>query len=232
MLSKISSALAIGQPKGSHDRLRKTPEGSNYAKWLDKLREDFALNSAVVVKQYGPDIVDDQGDFQTQFALDYMAADEYEKVGLLKKKAERQNAVEIIFNLIMSKLSEEVKQLVEADTQYVEMRDKVSSRGPFRLLAVIRKVVNSGLTSDDVYQTMVNVKALHEVKQNQNETIVAYVERLKGARDAFLSTSPHGLLFKAPDMSARVVTVDSLSGFIRGAKNENACGYRATPATK
>jgi len=97
---------------------------------------------------------------------------------------------------------------------------------------VIRKVVNSGITSDAVYQTMVNVKALHEVKQAAKETIVAYVERLKGARDAFLSTSPHGLLFKAPDMSARVVTVDSLSGFIRGAKNENACGYRATPATK
>ena len=62
----------------------------------------------MVVKQYGPDIVDDQGDFQAQFALEYMAADDFEKVGLLKKKGERQNAVEIIFNLIMSKLSEEV----------------------------------------------------------------------------------------------------------------------------
>ena len=106
----------------------------------------------------------DQRNFQTQFAQEYRDADDFEKVGLLKKKSERQNAVEIIFNLILSKLSEEVKQLVEADTEHVKMRDDISSRGQFQLLVVIRKVVSSGLTSDVTYQTMVNVRALHEDK--------------------------------------------------------------------
>ena len=145
--------MASGQLKSGHEKLRKPLRGSNYVKCLDKLREDFASNSAVAVKQFGPDLLRDQTNFQARFAQKYMAADEFEKVGLLRKKSERQNAVEIIFNLIMSKLSEEVKQLVEADTEYIEMRDNVNSRGPFQLLAVIRKVVNTGITSDAVYQT-------------------------------------------------------------------------------
>jgi hypothetical protein len=41
----------------------------------------------------------------------------------------------------MSRLSEEVKHLVESDAGYVEMRDSVSKRRPNPLLSVIRKVV-------------------------------------------------------------------------------------------
>ena len=64
------------------------------------------------VKQFGPDLLRDQTNFREHFTQEYRKADDFEKVGLLRKKNERQNAVEIIFNLIMSKLSEEVKQLV------------------------------------------------------------------------------------------------------------------------
>jgi len=67
------------------------------------------------------------------------------------------------------------------------MRDNVSSRGPYELLAVTRKVVNSDITSDATYQTMVNVKALHDVRQTQKESVGAYVERLKSAEMLFLA---------------------------------------------
>jgi len=207
----MNSSVGNSQPKVSHDKLRKTPDGTNYVKWLDKLKEDFSSNSVVSVKQFGPDLLRDQASFQARFVDENRVADDSEKVGLLGKKSERQNAVEIIFNLIMSKLSEEVKQLVEADTEYAEMRDNAISKGPYKLLAVIRKVVNSGITSDVTYQNMVNVKALHDVRQTAKEPIIAYVERLKGARDIFLCTTPHGMICQAPDMMAKVVTVESMS---------------------
>jgi len=109
------------------------------------------------------------------------------------------------------------------------MRDDVARRGPYELLVVIRKVVNSGITSDVTYQTMVNVKALHEVKQTQKETIGAYVERLKSARDAFLSTSPHGVMFNAPDMKANVLTIESLTGIAPAARMRMIAGTEPLP---
>jgi len=109
------------------------------------------------------------------------------------------------------------------------MREDVSSRGPYELLAVIRKVVNYGITSDLTYQTMVNVKALHEVRQTAMETIVAYVERLKGARDAFLSTSPHGVMFQAPDMMAKVVSIESMSGIAAALRMRMLAGTEPLP---
>ena len=71
-------------------------------KWLDKLKEDFSSNCAVSVKQYGPDVLRDQSSFKARFDEEYRGADDFEKVSLLRKKNERQNEVEIIFNLIMS----------------------------------------------------------------------------------------------------------------------------------
>jgi len=44
----------------------------------------------------------DQSGFKGRFDEEYRAADGFEKVGLLRNKNERQNAVEIIFNLIIS----------------------------------------------------------------------------------------------------------------------------------
>ena len=200
------------QHKANHDKLKKTADGNNYTKWFERLQEEFASNSAVVVKQYGPDLLRDQKGYLESFRAEYNNSDDIEKAGLLKRRNERQNAVEIIFNLIMSKLSEEVKRLVEAEQEYVEMRDNVAKRGPYELLKIIRRVVNSGITSDPTYQTMVNVRALHELKQNQKESIGSYIERIKVARDAFLSTCPHGVMFAIPDMKASVHTLDSLEG--------------------
>jgi len=52
----MSSILVGSQPKASYEKLRKTPEGSNNVKWPDKLKEDFASNSAVSVTRFGPDL--------------------------------------------------------------------------------------------------------------------------------------------------------------------------------
>jgi len=65
----MNSSVGSSQPKASHDKLRKTSDGNNYVKWLDKLKDDFSTNSAVSVKQFGPDLLHDQTSFQARFAL-------------------------------------------------------------------------------------------------------------------------------------------------------------------
>jgi hypothetical protein len=77
------------QPRVNHDKLKKTADGNNYVKWLEKLKGDFAENSAVVVKQYGPDLLRDQSGYMESFRAEYLGADDFEKAGLLKKKNER-----------------------------------------------------------------------------------------------------------------------------------------------
>ena len=152
----------------------------------------------------------DQRGWIARYRAEYAASDDIEKSALSRKKSERQNAIEIVYNLILSRLSEEVKQLVEADSEYVAMRDDMQLRGPFELLGVVRRVVSTGITSDHVYQTMIGVKSLHEVRQGPKESVVAFVERLKTARDVFLSACPHGLMFVQPPMEAQVASVESL----------------------
>ena len=157
--------------KPNHEKLVKTADGSNYVKWIEKLEVDFTTNSAICVKQFGPDLLTEQTSWLESFQQEYDESDEHGKASLQKKKAARQDAVEIIYQLIVNRLSEEVKQLVKADPVFVGMQANVRSRDVFGLLKILRKVVNSGITSDASYETMVNVKSLHEVRQGQASVI-------------------------------------------------------------
>jgi hypothetical protein len=163
MQQQVNNMSNNNQTKSGNEKLKKSVDGNNYVKWLERLREDFASNSASCVKQYGPDLLRDQRGWLERYRAEYAESDDIEKSALSRKKGERQNAIEIIYNLILSRLSEEVKQLVEADSEYVAMRDDMQLRGPYELLGVVRRVVSTGITSDHVYQTMIGVKTLHEV---------------------------------------------------------------------
>ena len=115
MQQQLSNGSSSNQSKLGNEKLKKSVDGNNYVKWLERLKEDFASNSASCVKQYGPDLLRDQRGWIERYRAEYAASDDIEKSALSRKKSERQNAIEIVYNLILSRLSEEVKQLVEAE---------------------------------------------------------------------------------------------------------------------
>mgnify|MGYP000639503064 CR=1 FL=1 len=92
MQQQANNLSSHNQAKSGNEKLKKS-DGNNYVKWLERLREDFASNSASCVKQYGPDLLRDQRGWIERYRTQYVESDDIEKAALSRKKSERQNAI-------------------------------------------------------------------------------------------------------------------------------------------
>ena len=132
-------------------------------------------------------------------AKDYDQADDTMKRELIKERSTRRSAATIVYNLIMALLDEEVRQLVEADKDFRVLNES-DDRSPFELLKIVKKIVTTGITTDVVYQCMVNLRNLNDIRQKPSESVRLYVDRIKAAIDAFDSVTPYGKIFVETDM--------------------------------
>ena len=135
-------------------------------------------------------------------AVRYKEANNIEKKEISRDKQTRRSAGRIVFYLIMSLLSDGVKQLVEADADF-RVQDSLQDKSPFQLLAIVKRIVTTGITSDSTYQCVVNMRNLTAMTQKPTESVRQFADRVKAAADVFSSTSPFGLIFTETDMLYR-----------------------------
>jgi len=183
--------------------LKKNSAGSTYLPWFIDLRQGMAWHTSSAVQEFGVSVLSDTSDWNNYYKGSYVDADENEKRELSREKGQRKSAATIVWNLILSLLGDEVRQLVEADSEYREVDFQPHVRNPFLLLKVVKRIVTTGITSDSTYQCMVNLRNLNEIKQRPTESVRAYVDRVKAAVDVFDATSPYGHVFSATDMIYR-----------------------------
>jgi len=120
--------------------LKKNSSGSSYLPWFNDLKQGMSWHSSSAVLEFGVSVLGDTTDWKAQYKTVYEDADENEKRELSKEKSSRKSAATIVWNLVLSLLGDEVKQLVEADTEYREMDSLTHEREPFRLLKVVKRI--------------------------------------------------------------------------------------------
>ena len=179
--------------------LKKSHDGSTYLPWLNALKKSLAFHIAASVQEYGSSVILDQTEWKVRHAKDYDQDDDTMKRELIKERSTRRSAATIVYNLIMALLDEEVRQLVEADKDFRVLNES-DDRSPFELLKIVKKIVTTGITTDVVYQCMVNLRNLNDIRQKPSESVRLYVDRIKAAIDAFDSVTPYGKIFVETDM--------------------------------
>ena len=73
-------------------------------------------------------------------------------------------------------LFEDVLRALEADAEFAEMEADGALMRPDKMLKMLKRIVNTGVTSDSTYQTMVNVRRYHEAKQGATESMCEYAD--------------------------------------------------------
>ena len=196
----------MGQSSGNNTKkplyLKKSSDGSTFLPWLKELKNSLAWHGSSAVQQHGCNVLMDEEDWIAEFKVDYEEADDVTKAELAKEKSARNQARTIVFNLVMALLSDEVKQLVEAESGFRALEGS-RFKSAFELLKIVKRVVTTGITSDLTYQCMINLRNLHDVKQKPHESVRQYADRVKAAVDVFESVSPYGNVFVEPDMTHR-----------------------------
>ena len=182
--------------------LKKSSDGSTYLPWLKALKNSFSWHNSTAVQQYGCNVVADEEKWFIEHKEECERADDIERAELIKERSARKTARTTVFNLVLTLLSDEVRQLVEAEAGYRAMEEN-GDKSAYELLKIVKRTVTTGITSDVTYQCMVHLRNLHEMKQKPTESVRQFVDRVKAAVDVFESISPYGNVFVAPDMTYR-----------------------------
>ena len=107
------------------------------------------------------------------------------------------------FNIVERNISPELRELVQSDEIYSKELKTVNIWEPrpvHVLMTLLRKHVTSDVTADETFQTLMSLQGLHAIKQEDDESTRAFVDRIKDALVRFETVSPHGRVFKIPDV--------------------------------
>ena len=183
--------------------LSKQGDGTSYAPWLLAMKNRLLDTSNSFVSSYGAQILTDQERFEAPLHDRLKEVEGEEKKAILKVREGFINATHAVFNIIEKNISPELRELVQADEDYRnELKNPRvwESRPVHKLLALLRKHVTSDVTADPTFQTMLSLQGLHMIKQDAAESTRAYADRIKDAMLRFETGSPHGRLFRMPDI--------------------------------
>ena len=184
--------------KDQFEPLQKFLGGSNYVEWLERLKKDMAESSVEKIKYFGPDLLKKPPVSSLEYSRRWEEANPMDQKIIEKMNSDQVLACGMIWNVILSRLSHEVEELLRVEPEFQVMESNHTVRNPFALLNVLKRVVTTGVTSDPFYQTIINTRKLHDLKQGQNESVRDYVDRAKVLKEAFMTTSPHGLYIVCP----------------------------------
>ena len=183
--------------------LSKQGDGTSYAPWLQAMKNKLLESNNSFVVSYGAQILMDQESVEVPLHNHLKEVEGEEKKSMLKVKEGFSSATHAVFNIIEKNISPELRELVQADEVYrneLKTLKMWETRPVHKLLALLRKHVTSDVTADPTFQTMLSLQGMHLIKQEAEESTRAYVDRIKDAMLRFETVSPHGRVFRMPDI--------------------------------
>ena len=187
--------------------LHRAATGDSYLKWFLALRRSLPSHSSRYVQEYGMKVIEDTSAWDEDFGRRMQVAvedrNDFERKRLYDLKAARDSAARTIFHLVLSKLSDEVKDLIEMSDEY-KVLEKEEIESPSALLRLVKKTVSKGVTANISYQSFLALQHLLDTKQKKDEDLRVYLERVKAAAAVFEGIDrPLGHVLCYPDVKLK-----------------------------
>jgi hypothetical protein len=183
--------------------LTKQGDGSSYAPWLRNMTSSILDLNHTGVAAYGVQILTNQEDLMGPINDRIETAGDAERRSLEKIKETFTSATHSVFNYLERYVSPELRDVVQADEIYLKELRGVNIWEPrpvHVLLSLLKKHASSDVSSDVTFHTLMALQGLHAIRQEEEEPIRVYVDRIKAALVRFETVSPHGRVFQTPDM--------------------------------
>jgi hypothetical protein len=183
--------------------LTKQGDGSSYAPWLRNMKSTVLDLNNTGVAAYGSQILTDQEAFMRPLNERLEAVEGEEKRSMIKVRENFIAATHSVFNYLERYISQELRELVQADEGYVQELRVVNIWEPrpvHVLLSLLKKHVSSDVSADETFHTLMALQGLHAIKQEDDESTRAYADRIKAALVRFETVSPYGRVFQIPDV--------------------------------
>ena len=141
------NAKTTGVKVEESDLLYKSATGDTYLKWYLNLKRSLPSHSSRHVQEHGMEVIEDTAAWDERFARRLQIAkdenNDFEKKALYEQKLARESAARTIFHLVPSKLSDEVKDLVEMSEEFkiLSLQERMNVHA---LLQLVKKKVSVG----------------------------------------------------------------------------------------
>lgn len=141
--SSEKSAKTNGVKVDDVEILYRATTGDSYLKWYLALKRSLPAHTSRVVQEHGMKVIEDtsawEEDFNKRLQKAFDDGNDFEKKMLYDLRTSRDSAARTIFHLIVSKLSDEVKDLVEMSEVYKTL-EKEERANPSALLRLVKEL--------------------------------------------------------------------------------------------
>jgi hypothetical protein len=191
-------AASGGDKKKTNHLLQRKDGSDNFIYWKKQFTSELPTIFNKELQHYGPTLMEEPENSDGGFAEKMASAEDYPELRTIIAQEHRRRAIAmtVLWNMLVERLSDDVKELLLASPEFMERRLVEAKRVPAALLRILKEIVTGGVTTDPHYQLLRNLKPLHSIVQKRGETMRIYIERLKQAADRLTSPSPYGLIFE------------------------------------
>ncbi len=178
------NAKTTGVKAEESDLLYKSATGDTYLKWYLSLKRSLPSHSSRHVQEHGMEVIEDTSAWDERFIRRLqMAKDEnndFEKKALYEQRLARDSAARTIFYLIPSKLSDEVRDIVEMSEEFkvLSSQERINV---YELLQLVKRKVSVGVAANPTYQCYLAMRHLIETVQKPEEDLRVYLERVRAS---------------------------------------------------
>jgi hypothetical protein len=168
------NARSIGSRADESDLLYKSATGDTYLKWYLSLKRSLPSHSSRHVQEHGMEVIEDTAVWEERFKRRLQIAkdenNEFEKKVLYDQMLARESAARTIFYLIPSRLSDEVRDIVEMSEEFkiLSIQEKMNVHA---LLQLVKKTVSVGVAANPTYQCYLAMRHLFDTVQKPDEDI-------------------------------------------------------------
>jgi hypothetical protein len=145
----------------------------NFIPWKRLFTSQLPTSSNKDIQYLGPSLMEESENSDGGFKAKMAEVKEYPEMRIILAQEYRRRTIDltVLWNMLVERLSDDIKELLLASPEFAERRLVEEKRISATLLRILKEIVSGGITTDPHHQMLRNLKSLHQVTQKRGETI-------------------------------------------------------------